>query len=469
MREHVLREILLKVKENPHYYPPPVSTKIDEIVKIVRRRIIQLALRQKNTLYGGILDDLLSPEYRDGIISAYYYLAHELGFEDRKAINLISRALEMLLDAHKSRSWSSEDIILEYVIEIIDGEDQYSLYPLTILKYASELGLIYWDGEKWNITELGEFLLKLPPLDLVKALLTLEAILSKNTQNCMTIDFMQYLYKLVSSGAEYDMRYHIDLIIRELGLTYSHVYSWLNRLASFGIIQLNRREDILKANPNLINILENAIFHDRNPLYPILKALILRTDPPLALKNTASYLKNFRKDPLLLDSWGEIEEAINAFEHGDYHATLRTLLPVIERVLREIAVREKVAGTNKGLKALIEILRGKRLISERIESLVKALGRDIELHGLEVLEKDRARLYSELALVSLLEIVRDYRRHKLLHKGLKLLADKTDVTYEELIKAYPNDKKNPPRALYQRYKASCNDKKQVCLRNQKAK
>ncbi len=47
----------------------------------------------------------------------------------------------------------------------------------------------------------------------------------------------------------------------------------------------------------------------------------------------------------------------------------------------------------------------KRIISERTENLIKVLERDIEFHRLEVLEKDRARPYSELALVSLLGII----------------------------------------------------------------
>ena len=126
---------------------------------------------------------------------------------------------------------------------------------------------------------------------------------------------------------------------------------------------------------------------------------------------------------------------------GDYHATLRTLLPIIERILREICVREGVSGTDKGLKALIEIAKGHKLISERTENLIKALGRDIELHGLETLDLDRAKFYAELALLTLLELVRDYKRHKMLRQVLRVISKDLSITFEELVNAYPYNRK----------------------------
>jgi len=71
-------------------------------------------------------------------------------------------------------------------MKTIEGEESYSSYPLFLLDYAGELGLVYWNGEKWNITRLGKFILKLPPLELIKALLTLETLLPKTSPNSMS-------------------------------------------------------------------------------------------------------------------------------------------------------------------------------------------------------------------------------------------------------------------------------------------
>ena len=47
-----------------------------------------------------------------------------------------------------------------------------------------------------------------------------------------------------------------------------------------------------------------------------------------------------KNDPLLSSHWDEIRQAMDNLERGNYHAALRTLLPVVERVLRDIAVEE---------------------------------------------------------------------------------------------------------------------------------
>ena len=79
--------------------------------------------------------------------------------------------------------------IINYVVEIIESEETYSPYPLFLLDYVSELGLVYWDGEKWNITELGKFIHKLLPLELVKVLLALETLLPGTSPNSMPREF----------------------------------------------------------------------------------------------------------------------------------------------------------------------------------------------------------------------------------------------------------------------------------------
>ena len=204
MRE-ALREVLAKINENPRYYPAPSSILADEVVRAVRRRIVRMAFKYKyEHRIHMILDELLSPNYSRGILSAYYYLIHELGLEKEDAINLIINTFSRMAGLERYETLSPvETVIADYLEEIIEGG--YSLYPLFILDYACELGLIYWDGEKWNLTELGKLMLKLPPYEFTKALLTLEYILSKGTYNCMTHEFLETLRDLFSRSEAHEL------------------------------------------------------------------------------------------------------------------------------------------------------------------------------------------------------------------------------------------------------------------------
>ena len=215
----------------------------------------------------------------------------------------------------------------------------------------------------------------------------------------------------------------------------------LSRLAKFGLITLDFKEGRIRTKQHTIQTLEGILDAISNPYVSMLSSFISRQDPPLAITNTPSYIDKLKNDPLIAKCWEEIEQAIDSLERGNYHAALRTVLPIVERLLRDIAVQEGIAGTNKGLKALVDIVKGHKLISDRTEGLIKALGRDIELHGLDQLDIDRARFYAELSLITIIELVRDYRRHKLLHQALQKIAQQLGISTKELIKAYPENRR----------------------------
>ena len=437
--EKLLREVLASIASNPKQYPPPSDIVANEIVREVRKRFVKLALRHKHSEHlAVVLDDLLSPEYRKGIVSAYYYLTTELGLSKDEAIKLLVEAIEVIAGLQRRDHLPPvHRTIIDYVMEIIEGEETYSPYPLFLLDYASGLGLVYWDGEKWNITELGKFMLRLPPFELVKALLTLETLLPGTSPNSMPREFLQLLRELFSRSDTH----RIEYIVNASKASRPLVYSWLSRLASLGLLSIDYREQRVKANQFTVQLLEKVLDTSSNPYITILQSLLSQLDPPIITTDIPSYIDKMKNDPLLSSHWDEIRQAVDNLERGNYHAALRTLLPVIERVLRDIAVKERLAGTNKGLNALVEIIKGHKLISPRAEGLIKALGRDVELHGLEQLDVDRARFYAELALMTLLELVRDYRRHKLLHQALREIAPQVGIDARELLKAYPDNRR----------------------------
>ena len=437
--EKLLREVLTSIALNPRQYPPPSDIVASEVVKEVRRRFVKLALKHEDSKrLATVLDDVLSLEYHRGVVSAYYYLINELGLDKNEAIELIVKAIEVIAGLQRMDHLPPVyRTIIDYVIEIIEGEETYSPYPLFLLDYASELGLVYWDGEKWNITELGRFMLKLPPFELIKALLTLETLLPKTKANCMPREFLQLLRKLFSKSSVYRIEYIVNISKAHRPL----VYSWLSRLANLGLLSIDYEEQKVKANQFTLQLLEKVLDASSNPYITILQSLLSQLDPPIITTNVPSHINKVKNDPLLSSHWDEIRQAVDNLDRGNYHATLRTLLPVIECILRDIAVKEGLAGTDKGLNALVEIIKGHKFISARTEGLIKALGRDAELHGLEQLDIDRAKSYAELALMTLLELIRDYRRHKLLHQALQQIASQLRIEPKELLKAYPDNRR----------------------------
>jgi len=437
--EKTLREVLANIALNPKYYPEPLDIVAGEVVREIRKRFVKVALSHKDSeSLAVVLDNVLSPDYRRGIVSAYYYLVGELGLDKSKALEMIVKAIEVVVGLRKTSDLPPvHRTIINYVIEIIESEGTYSPYPLSLLDYATELSLVYWDGEKWSITELGKFLLKLPPFEFIKALLTIEILLPKTSFNCMSSEFLQLLRKLFSRSDEHRIEYIVSISKTPRPL----VYSWLSRLANLGLLSIDYREQKVKANQHTFQFLEKVLDISSNLYFSLLYSLISHQDPPMITTNIPSCISKMRNDPLISSYWNEIRQAIDSLDRGNYHAALRTVLPVIERILREIAIEEGLAGTDKGLNALVDIVKGHKFISVRTEGLIKALGRDVEFHGLEQLDTDRAKFYAELALMTLLELVRDYRRHKLLHQALQEIAPQLNMDPKELLKAYPNNRK----------------------------
>jgi len=440
MLERVLREILTSIANNPHSYPPLSNFDAESVIKEVRSRIVKRLLMHKDATHlEEAMDNILSPNYRKGLISAYYYLVHELGLERDEAVNLLIEALEILVRLKEFTDISPvHRPIVETLIDIIDGVEIYNQQPLSILEYASELGLVYWDGEKWNVTELGRFLLRLPPYEMVKALLTLEIVIPRPSTNRMTIEFLKLLKEMFSRNDTHMTIYIVNSATIRLGIDRSIIYSWLSRLKDMGILFFKR--DRVSTNQFALQLLDKVLDIQSNPYYSLLSFVLSQSDPPLIISDVPTHIEKLKDNPLISNNWSEINQALDSYINRNYHATLRTILPVIERILREIAVKEGITGTDKGLNTLIEMIKGHKFISARTENLIKALGRDLELHGLQQLNLDQARFYAELALMTLLELVRDYERHKLLHQSLQRIAQELNLDYKELLRSYPDNR-----------------------------
>lgn len=234
-----LRDVLYKIVLNPKYYPPPLISDVEEAIREVRRKLIELILKQKNSREAAnVLDDMLTLKYEEKIASAYYFLTREVRYSKDEAINLIVKVVGPKVEFEKLLP--VDEVITNYVIDIIEGDECYPQYPLPLLNHASKIGLIYWDGEKWNTTELGKFLLKLPFIEFVKALLTLETLSEISPEN-MPVKFLECLNRLLIEKKSYS----IDFIINKCGIISNEHYvrSWLTKLHELGVIFINYKEN----------------------------------------------------------------------------------------------------------------------------------------------------------------------------------------------------------------------------------
>jgi hypothetical protein len=165
------------------------------------------------------------------------------------------------------------------------------------------------------------------------------------------------------------------------------------------------------------------------------------TTPFSITEHIISLIESLKNEPLLAEKWSEVEQALNSFKRGDFIAAFRTILPIIEHVLREIALKHNLPGTAKGLKTLAEVLRGNKWLSDKTEGLIKALGRDLDIHGVSSIDPNTAYIYASLAMLTLVEVIRDYKRHIFLRKALNVVAKKISRDSEELLEAYQTNRK----------------------------
>jgi hypothetical protein len=428
--EKGLRELISELLFNPSSYPSPRELK-DIIGKVGKSILMSLRSESKNASLETVsIDGWFF--YDAGIALAYLYLTRDLELQEKVALDLITRAVEVAMGFRSPMDLEEGNrAIVERLVEII--KENGTVY---LLEYASELGVIYYDGERWHVTPLGEFLLKLPPLEMAKALLTLEIVLSRGNIYCMTRDFLEQLLFLFSRSKTH----MIEFIVERTRYSRELTTCWLERLNSLGIVAFKdeyRRVEITSFG----EIAMNGVLSSENRYMELFKFIMKEDFSSQSLGVGIKKFEKLKDDPLLFSRRKELDQAIKSLTQGDYVAAFRTVIPVIEYLLREIAVKEGIAGTNVGMKSLASKLYGAKLLSEETEALVRALGRDTDVHGLEPVEQENASFYAVLAFVTLSEILKDYRRHTFLREVLSIIARKLEKKPERLLKAYPSDRK----------------------------
>ena len=138
----------------------------------------------------------------------------------------------------------------------------------------------------------------------------------------------------------------------------------------------------------------------------------------------------------------EIQASLRAFEDGNYISSLKTLIPTIEGIVRNIYVSKGLGGTDKDLEPMLQELRSNKWITKETEGLVISLGRAKKLHGLEGLSEQEAQVYCIIGLKALEGIFKDYYFFTALRLCFEKISEiEPNISEEYLLEAYPNKRK----------------------------
>ena len=121
-----------------------------------------------------------------------------------------------------------------------------------------------------------------------------------------------------------------------------------------------------------------------------------------------------------------------------YIGSLKTFIPTIEGIVRNIYVDMSIGGTDKDLEPMLDELRSKKWITKETGALVISLGRTKKVHGLEGLFEQEAQIYCTMALKALEELHKDCYFFTALRMCFKKIAEKEPhISAGSLLSAYP--------------------------------
>nr|AAU82918.1 hypothetical protein GZ23H9_13 [uncultured archaeon GZfos23H9] len=124
----------------------------------------------------------------------------------------------------------------------------------------------------------------------------------------------------------------------------------------------------------------------------------------------------------------EIKAGLKSFQDMNYISSLKTFIPTIEGIVRNIYVDMGIGGTDKDLEPMLDELRSNKWITKETGALVISLGRTKKVHGLEGLFEQEAQIYCMMALKALEDIHRNFYFFTALRLCLKKIAEKEPHT-----------------------------------------
>jgi hypothetical protein len=256
--------------------------------------------------------------------------------------------------------------------------------------YARHNNLLAWDGEEWKVTALGNVFLRVPVLQAIRFLLSLENYLSAGVFDewHMPLSFLQTLLDVDSAGGQVEEN--------KLRTQFRVWDDYAERLADDGLVSLNweRRYNKsigVKCSKLGRQIFESLTTSESSPLASAIGVLIEQelayTSGGFTTFNTPQELKELRQiieeSSIVGEQKPKILAGLESFKTANYISTHLSLIPAIEGILRNIVSLEHIEGLPQKamLQNLLEKFRADGVISANTAGWIASLDRNGVLHG----------------------------------------------------------------------------------------
>ena len=453
-----LRTIILKITEDPLYVKPSA---IDIPLKLNRRLreyfITQLRTR-KDKYAAQIFNEQIRYDELDKVLKgAYQYLVDKCGISTEEELyRFLKLLIGNILRQQGKREWAKREELENPVDEAIfqsirsfSRGSEYENIP-ALIEYGKQNSLFHWNGEKWRVTNLGLAFIKLSSMQAVKFLLLLELHQSGGKDDVWHVsrNYLEWIYTT--------KEYFFDYPPNEIPEIY--LGKWLRRLIEMGIIEFeiayeggvgNFQYDvgyIIKVTKFGEVILEIILDSESDPLSTFVEMLYrqeLNFSPDLlsyySNSETIEKLRGlFLNSEIVKGQGNEIKAGLKSFQDMNYISSLKTFIPSIEGVVRNIYVDKSIGGTDKDLEPMLDQLQSNRWITKETRALVISLGRTKKVHGLEGLFEQEAQIYCMMTLKALEDIHKNFYFFTALRMCFKKIAEKEPhIPTGSLLSAYP--------------------------------
>lgn len=364
-----------------------------------------------------LLEEFNEGFFEEGIRVCLIHLG-EMGIADPEEVSrilhkVIDRRLEMMLDKGDERHRSSrhadkisiEDALVQSVGYVWE---EYGSEPTILYNFAKQRFLIVWDyqGNRWQITGLGRFLLELKPLQVISLLLTIDLTFSTSDR-----DIRHMSAQVLKSLLESDKRKHFDRIVplhretlKRLGVLRSLSRRWEYELTPLG------------------KVVVNAVLSEDNPMKEVVKALVEDEEQGIHFEGSDKELDLLRKqlasEAMDQASRTSIGNAIALYNRGSYTDAARIFFPSIEAVANQMLL---AAGENPnnhkvfpGLAPKLARLEELKLIPPDLSKAIDiATSRNKVLHGeYEPLEQEYAYPLCVAGIIYLRRMLNEFEKAK---------------------------------------------------------
>jgi hypothetical protein len=344
-----------------------------------------IAITDENWQRTNFFEDVLSTDRFERRIRYCIIKLREFGIFETEYFGYISKALDIALEKNKRKSKPRQrQVMLNFhslLTEEIAKCFEIWYYPAEIQLYevATEHQLVYfdYDTQKWRLSSVGHYVLKLSPFEVIIFLCALEIVLGRKGTNNRYLN-MQTLEKLLglqtegNSRQRHNGRYPISLRWYGIMDTFSEEPT-ITELGTRILAKVSSSLDVLRDTILLLTESEVSGFHYSESV-DLINQIKERTR---SSKSIAQDQKN------------SIDSAVTLFMTGHYLDSLRLFYSNIEAVLN-LALEEKGLRSDNfsGMKSKIEKLEKEKILSSKLSTWLEVVtSRNKVLHG-NIIEDD---------------------------------------------------------------------------------